>query len=458
MTFDNGPLRALVQRYDLSGPRYTSYPTVPAWTTDFGESDYQSALNRFSEAPEPLSLYVHIPFCNSRCYYCGCNVVIKRHDPALGTPYLDALAQEITGVTQHLPAKPLVHQFHIGGGTPNYLEDDQTRRLFQMFHDRFEFAETAEISIEVDPRYLTREMLLTLKELGVNRISMGIQDFDPTVQKSVNRVQSVESVTEVMNWSQELQIGSINMDLIYGLPFQTAETMQRTIDQVIQLRPDRIAFYSYAHIPGQISHQKILDAYPMAEGEEKLNLFLNGRSQLIEAGYQAIAMDHFALPTDELAQAFNARKLYRNFMGYTTQPAFQYLGFGVSAIGNIAGTFVQNIKEIAPYIDSVSQGRLPVTRGILLTPDDAIRQWVIGQLMCHFEVDKAVFEHKFILSFDHYFEDEFKHLQPFIDDGLIQNKTATLLVQESGRWFVRNIAMVFDAYLAKQPQQFSRTV
>lgn len=331
MRFDDD-LAPLIQKFDLSGPRYTSYPTVPAWSDQFGSDSYRSALERYTKQPEPLSVYVHIPFCHSRCYYCGCNVVIKRHNPDAAEPYLAALSLEVDLVTTILNERPVVNQFHIGGGTPNYLTNDQSRRLFQRFHERFSFAKNAEVSVEVDPRYLSREMLKVLVRLGVNRISMGVQDFDPQVQKAVNRVQSYESVENVMTWSRELGISSVNVDLIYGLPYQTADTIRQTIDQIIALRPDRIAFYSYAHIPNQISHQSLLNKLPMATGPDKLNLFLEGRSQLISAGYQAIAMDHFALPSDELAKAFLDRKLYRNFMGYTTQPAFQYMG--VWGIGN----------------------------------------------------------------------------------------------------------------------------
>jgi oxygen-independent coproporphyrinogen-3 oxidase len=433
----------LLRKLDVPGPRYTSYPTVPAWTENF--ADHERAL---AGAGEPLSIYVHIPFCSSLCSYCGCNVVITR-DWQRVDRYLAALEGEIAMVAARLGRRRPVTRIHFGGGTPTFLNEARLARLWQSLAARFDIARDAEVAIEVNPTGTRASQLRLLASLGFNRLSMGVQDFDRAVQDGIQRWQTVEETRATVETARAAGFKSINMDLIYGLPRQTPESFKRTFDQVVALRPERVAIFSFAYVPSARPAQKRL---PMAEAPatamDKLNLFLTAREALIAAGYRPIGMDHFALPDDELARAADRHALGRDFQGYTVERAPQTVGVGVSSISNLGDAYVQNLKSLGDYEAAVAAGRLPAERGIRLDADDQRRRDVITQIMCNFEVD---------LSGN--WDEEIASLQPLADDGLVVLDGNHLQVTELGRLFVRNVAMVFDAYLRRDmARPFSRAV
>jgi oxygen-independent coproporphyrinogen-3 oxidase len=446
--------RDLLMKYDRPGPRYTSYPTAPEWRDDFGDTDYRAALHRAAACPDdPLSIYIHLPFCWERCLFCGCNVVIsKRHD--VSNKYLEYLYREITMGAAALAPRRTVKQMHWGGGTPTYLDVPQIEALFAHVNQHFDFASDAEIALEVDPRVTSLEQLQCLRRLGFNRISMGVQDLDPTVQKAIGRNQTVEETRTLFAHCRELGFSGINIDLIYGLPEQNETTWANTIREVIDIRPDRLAVYSYAHLPSTIKHQKRIDGLPRPAGPEKFELFAIARRLFLEAGYRIVGMDHFALPEDELSIALDERRLHRNFMGYTVVPAADMIGFGVSAIGEIGGAYAQNEKRPVQYYAALDAGHLPTHVGIHLTDDDEIRRWVIRQLMCNFYLDTQALENRYGVSYDGYFGNEERDLQPFYAEGFLERQDGNLVVLPLGQVFIRNIAMVFDAYL-KKPEHFS---
>ncbi len=446
----------MVSRLDVAGPRYTSYPTAPEWTSAYTQSDYNRALSDFNGSGKTVSVYVHIPFCATMCYYCGCNVVIRKSATNAGDEYLDYIEKELMLVKQRVSIKPTVRQLHWGGGTPNFLTPDQHVRLMTLIRSVFDIDPNGEIAVEVDPRTVTRAHISTLKTLGFNRISMGIQDFSESVQVAINRVQPVPLVRQLFDWIREEGFSSINVDLIYGLPFQTTDNFRRTIDTISDLRPDRIALYSYAHVPWLKSHQRLINTEALPSQPDKLSIFLNARDHLISEGYEAIGMDHFALDADEMAVSYRNGTLYRNFMGYTVKPADEFLGFGVSSIGFISGHYVQNVKDLKQYYDSLDGGQFATERGLILSGDDQIRQWVIQSLMCHFYLDKSEFFAKFGMDFNTYFSETDR--RDVIEFGLLTETETELRVTELGRVFVRNIAMGFDRYLKRSHQQFSRTV
>lgn len=452
--------KSTILKYDVQGPRYTSYPTAPEWSADVDIAVYKDKLKDFGRSSKSLSIYIHIPFCEQLCYFCACMKVIRNKEERYGEEYLEHLFKEIELVTQAIGRRRTVKQLHWGGGTPTFLTEEQMERLFRKICDSFDVDLTGEIAIEVDPRTVTPSKLKVLRELGFNRVSMGVQDFDDKVMDAVNRHQPFELVKTVTDCCRELKYHSVNFDLIYGLPHQTKETFQKTIEQVIQLRPDRIALYSFAYVPWLQKHQNKLTADDFPNNDAKLDIFLLARQKLLDNGYQAIAMDHFALKTDEMAKAFNERKLYRNFMGYTVKPADEYIGFGVSAIGFLEHTFIQNIKVLPEYYKALSEGRLPVERGKALTEDDRIRRWLILQLMCHFIVDKKQLKSLFGKDFDEYFAAERGHITQCIEDGLLKENGQTIEVTELGQLFIRNVCMGFDIYLRKggEKRRFSRTV
>lgn len=449
----------LITKYDVAGPRYTSYPTAPQWqslTPDY----YKNVLHTFGKTDKTLSIYVHIPFCKSMCYYCGCSVLIRKPSASVGDDYLDHLSSEIALTASLIGKKVPVKQLHLGGGTPTFLTDDQLTRLVDLLKRHFDIDFNAEVAIEIDPRTITADRLAHLKTLGFNRLSFGVQDFDPVVQKAINRTQPVDMVADVMTEARKLGFSSINMDLIYGLPYQTPETIRHTIGQVVGLKPDRIAFYSYAHIPWLKSHQTLMDPAAFPTADQKLDLFFLARQLLTESRYAAIGMDHFALETDELATAYDSGVLYRNFMGYTVKPADEYIGFGITSIGFIENTFIQNTKELAAYNDLTSHNQLPVTKGMALSEDDRIRRWVIQSLMCRFKIDKTDCWTLFEQSFDTYFSDTLPHLAQCEADGLITGSTTTTIcVTELGKIFIRNVCMGFDAYLKRSSTPiYSKTI
>lgn len=452
--------KEILTKYDTPGPRYTSYPTAPEWSAQVTPEVYHSKLKEFGQSPKTLSLYAHIPFCQSLCTFCGCTVAIRKQDEKHGDEYLGLLFKEIELVRDSIGIKKRIRQLHWGGGTPTFLSEIQIERLFKKIAENFEIDLNGEIAIEIDPRTIDQSKLQKLRTLGFNRVSLGVQDFDLEVQEAVHRIQPFELVEDCVRWCWELKFHSLNFDLIYGLPHQTRTSFKRTVSKVIELRPDRIALYSFAYVPWLKKHQNKLSAESFPGKDEKLEIFLQSRDQLLKNGYQAIAMDHFALTSDEMSKAFNAGTLYRNFMGYTVKPADEYIGVGVSAIGFLENTYVQNHKTLPAYYESLRRNELPIERGKTLSHDDQIRQWVINHLMCQFEIDKWEFQTRFQLEFDEYFEEEQEHLSRCVQDGLISFSSEKIKATELGKIFVRNVCMGFDWYL-RQPgahRRFSRTV
>lgn len=449
-----------ILKFDVPGPRYTSYPTAPVWNESVNESVYIEKLKAFGRGNKTLSLYIHIPFCQTMCTFCGCNVVIRKQDEKYGDEYLSYLFKEMKLVAGYIGRKMKVKQFHLGGGTPTFLSEAQLERLFRQVQKYFDIDLTGEIAIEIDPRTIDYSKLKKLKDLGFNRISMGVQDFTPEVQQQVNRIQSFEVVKDFYGWCRELKFDSINFDLIYGLPEQTKQSFHDTVSKVIQLRPDRVALYSFAYVPWLKKHQQKIDQKELPVQDQKLDIFLDARDQFLSKGYEAIAMDHFALANDELAKSFKEGKLYRNFMGYTVKPADEYLGLGLTSIGFLENTFAQNYKELPKYYELLSENKLPIERGKELNMDDQIRQWVISQLMCQFNVDKIEFKKRFNQDFDSYFAEEKDHMIKCVKDDLLEVSAQKLQATDLGKIFIRNVCMGFDYYLrAKEAhQKFSRTV
>ena len=447
-------------KYDVAGPRYTSYPTVPQWSAEVTAEIYREKLAQLGRSNSALSLYIHIPFCEQLCYFCACNKVIRPHETKTGDEYLDYLFKELDLVTAAIGQRLKVKQLHWGGGTPTYLNEVQIERLFARLAQAFDLDFDGEIAIEIDPRTVDQKKLQVLRQLGFNRVSMGVQDFDPKVQDDINRIQPFEQVKQANDWCHQLKFASVNFDLIYGLPYQTRETFRNTVEQVIALQPDRIALYSFAYVPWLSKPQNKFNLEAIALHDEKLDIFLQSRRQLISSGYQAIAMDHFALQSDEMARAFNAAQLHRNFMGYTLKPAAEFLGLGVSSISFLQNTYAQNIKVLPDYYACLDQGQFPTERGKILTDDDRIRQWVINRLMCSFRIDKQEFFEQFGYEFEDYFDGEAEHIRQCLEDGLITEGPESLAATELGKIFVRNICMGFDSYLRKNNGQksFSRTV
>jgi oxygen-independent coproporphyrinogen-3 oxidase len=455
-------LTALIERYDRPGPRYTSYPTAVEFHTGFSQADYRARLRTASASGAPLSLYVHVPFCEERCAYCGCAVIAtKRHDVA--ATYLAYLQREIAMLAEALGTRRRVVQYHWGGGTPTYLSPAQIEELDATVRRHFDVAADAEQAIEIDPRVTTREQIQLLRRLGFNRLSFGIQDFDPRVQRAIRRHQSEQETLALYRFARETGFQSINFDLIYGLPLQTPESFRRTLASVVDLRPDRIAIYSYAHVPWIRPNQKAIDPLDLPDAPGKRALLATAVDALTTAGYVSIGIDHFALPGDELAIAARQRRLHRNFMGYTVRPAPDSVGVGVSAIGDVAGAFAQNHKTLARYYEALDSGRFPVERGYALSDDDQLRRYVIAELMCNFHLDAAALRTRFGVDLEDRFAAELERLaQPGgpAADGLVRVGRDGLTVTDLGRLFVRNVCMTFDTYLAAHEGRptFSRTV
>jgi oxygen-independent coproporphyrinogen-3 oxidase len=440
----------LLRRFDVSGPRYTSYPTADRFVEAFSVEDYTQALKqRRSGAAAmtlPLSLYVHIPFCESLCYYCACNKIItKHHDRA--APYLRYLSREVDLHTEHLGVGQTVTQLHLGGGTPTFLSDDELRELMGMLRRSFSLAPGGEYSIEVDPRTIDASRLDTLAELGFNRLSFGVQDFDPEVQKAVHRVQPAEQVFALVEAARQRGFESINVDLIYGLPQQNPESFDRTLAQVVELRPERIALYAYAHLPERFKPQRRISTVEIPSGAAKVAMLARSMAAFIGAGYVYVGMDHFALPTDALAIAKRQGRLHRNFQGYSTQPDCDLIGLGVSSIGRIGATYSQNAKTMEEYCDYLDQGRFPVVRGLALSRDDLVRRSVIMALMCQGEVVIESIELAYLVEFRTYFAAEIEALDKLAEQGLVTMNESAIQVTAMGWFFVRAVAMVFDRYL-----------
>lgn len=453
----------LLRRFDVPGPRYTSYPTADRFVEAFGQDDYTLALEqrRLGSMTKalPLSLYVHIPFCESLCYYCACNKIItKHHDRA--EVYLRYLSREIDLHTAHCGTGQVVSQLHLGGGTPTFLSDEGLRELMGMLKRSFSLAPGGEYSIEVDPRTVNADRLAVLAELGFNRLSFGVQDFDPEVQKAVHRIQPAEQVFSLVESARSLGFESINVDLIYGLPLQTPESFDRTLAQVAQLRPDRIALYAYAHLPERFKPQRRIVSAELPAAAGKVSMLSRSLDAFMDAGYVYVGMDHFALPEDALAVAKRQGRLHRNFQGYSTQPDCDLIGLGVSAIGRVGATYSQNAKTLDEYYDFLNQGRLPVVRGLALTRDDLVRRAVIMALMCQGELLFEPMEQAWLIDFRNYFSAELAQLETMAEQGLVVVRPDGVEVTAMGWFFVRGIAMVFDRYLQadRNRARFSRII
>jgi oxygen-independent coproporphyrinogen-3 oxidase len=455
---------ALLKRYDRPGPRYTSYPTAVEFHDGVGHDTYRRRLRRANGVSSPLSFYAHLPFCEARCSFCGCNVIVTPHR-GVAARYLDDVGREIDLLARALPDRRTLSQMHWGGGTPTYYTPEQLSALFGRLTRHFTFTSDAEIGIEVDPRVTSPAHLETLRALGFNRLSMGVQDFDPQVQAAVNRIQSYELTRDLIDRARALGFQSINIDLIYGLPFQTVHGFRQTIDQALMLRPDRVAAYSFAFVPWMKAHMNRLSQEALPPPGVKLELLALTIDAFHAAGYRQIGLDHFALPGDELARAIDTRALHRNFMGYTVQTTGDMVAVGVSGIGEVQGAFVQNTKKLPEYHGAIDAGRFPIERGYEMSRDDLIRRHVITALMCHWRVDIPVVERRFGIAFDRYFAAELGELTGADSpeaDGLIAISPDRIDVTPLGRLFVRNVCMVFDRYLrartAGPTPVFSRTV
>ena len=455
----------LLRRYDRPGPRYTSYPTAPQFHAGFGERELREVATASNGDPIPrrLSLYVHVPFCESPCFYCGCNRIITR-DKARGEAYLARLYREIALTAGLFDRDREVIQLHFGGGTPNFLSPAQLRDVVDTLRSHFRFSDAADrdISIELDPRFVDADDIAALGKIGFNRASFGVQDFDPAVQEAVNRIQSVEQTRAVIDACRGNGFRSVNVDLIYGLPNQTPDGFARTLDTVAQMRPDRVAVYGYAHMPHLFKPQKQLDASLLPSGETKLALLQLAIEKLTAAGYLYIGMDHFALPDDELALAQARGGLHRNFMGYTTHADSDLVGLGVTAISHIGDSFSQNPRDLPSWQAALDEGRLPVFRGMRMNEDDQLRADLIQQLMCQGEIPVAALERRYAIDFAEYFALALDRLAPLAEDGLVRVEEQRIVVTSRGRLLLRNIAMCFDHYL-DQPAtvatpRFSRAI
>lgn len=446
----------LIEKYNINGPRYTSYPTALALHEQFAVADMQTAL---ATAPQELSLYIHLPFCHQLCYYCGCNKVVTRHQ-AKADVYLDALAREMAHYAGLLATRRIA-AVHLGGGTPTFLTETQLSRLMQLVQQHFTLATTAELSIEIDPRSCSDTKLKHLRELGFDRVSFGVQDFDQQVQIAINRVQDADLIRHQVQLCRELGFRSINLDLIYGLPFQQPASFAKSLAQVIELDPDRISLFSYAHLPSRFAGQRKISEASLPSAEVKLNLLQQGIETLSAAGYQFIGMDHFAKATDELALAQQQGRLQRNFQGYTTHGQDSTLGLGVSSISQINGVLWQNNKALKDYYAALEADTFPIAKGFMLSADDRLRAALISQLICHFELALANFASQWQLAdFWSYFATAQAQLQPFIEDGLVEVTAETLHVTQRGRLWVRSICACFDAYLHADTQapRYSKVV
>jgi len=451
-------VRRYIDKYDRPGPRYTSYPTAPVWTEEFGEAEYREALARARN--RELSLYIHIPFCERLCTYCACNKTITQ-DHALGNLYLDGLERESEMLSEAIGGPGHAVQLAVGGGTPTFLAEEELARMCRIVDTHFPPLPEAERSMEVDPRVTTRGQLAVLAAHGFNRISFGVQDFDPKVQRAINRVQSVEQTAQITRDARELGYRSVNFDLIYGLPFQTVDSFEKTLEQVIALRPDRIALYSYAHVTWIVKTQRGFEKKDLPSAERKLAIMLHASQRFGEAGYRFLGLDHFALPEDELCQAAASGDLRRNFMGYTTRAGVDLLALGASGISELSDAYIQSLRTPEEWRERVMAGRLASMRGWHLTQDDLRRKWLIQHLMCQGEVNGAVYAEKFDEALSTRLPDLNERLAPFIDDGLLTQEDGIYRVTSLGRLFLRVIAMSFDAYLPETtPEQpvFSRTV
>lgn len=441
---------ALIRRFDHSGPRYTSYPTADRFKSGYSAQSYieHLGLRAGSSAPAPLSVYVHLPFCESLCYFCACNKIITQ-DHSRSAEYIEVLFQEMDLVSAHLGEARQTIQLHLGGGTPTFLTESELTRLMTQLRCHFEFTPDAELGVEIDPRTVNAQTLSMLAGLGFNRTSFGVQDFDPQVQAAVNRIQPYDMVRTALQASRDAGFQSVNADLIYGLPKQTLSSFSRTLDQLVELSPDRIALYNYAHLPTRFKSQRLIQASDLPSAETRLQIFLMSVRRLLEAGYVYIGLDHFAKPDDELNLARLDQSLHRNFQGYTTRVECDLVGLGVSAIGKVGDAYIQNHHSLNAYYQAVSEGALPVDRGFDMSTDDVIRREVIMTIMCSMPLHFDDFESRHGQSFTACFGEEIERLRPYAEAGLVDIDAHALRVTPKGRVFVRALAMVFDRYLSR---------
>ncbi len=451
----------LIKKYDRPGPRYTSYPTAPQFTEEFKESDLIDEIIRTNNADNPpdLSLYFHIPFCDTLCYFCGCNMIVSRNRDRIRT-YLDYLKNEIDMVRTYIRPGRKVAQLHWGGGTPTHLNPEEIRELGKYIKENFDFKEDSENSCEIDPRELTRAHLEALREVGFNRISMGVQDFNEKVQKAVNRIQPEDMTRQVIQWVRELGYHSFNLDLIYGLPFQSVEEFENTIDTIIDISPDRIALFNYAHVPWMKKHMGLIKAEDLPTPEEKLQILKMSVAKLTAAGYVFIGMDHFAKPEDDLSKALREKRLYRNFQGYSTNAGTDLYAMGITSISQFGEIYAQNVKTEKEYFEALDSNRLPVFKGYKMSEDDILRKYVIMKVMCDFELSFEEVEKKFGIEFEKYFAWGLENLKEMIDDGLVTIENRKLTVSEMGRLLIRNVAINFDGFIERKEDtaKYSRTV
>ncbi len=451
-------LDKLIEKYSGPGPRYTSYPTAPQWTEPFEVKSYASQLSGgLVKKVEPLAIYVHLPFCEALCYYCGCNIqVISEMSRSL--PYVEKIIEEMSKVSGLLGGEQRVNLVSWGGGTPTFLSLAEIEKLHKATAKLFSLERDAELSIEIDPRVTSIEQLELLREMGFNRVSLGVQDFNEQVQKAVNRVQSIKQTEEMLHYCRRLGFKGVNFDLIYGLPLQSLESFKNTVSEVVRIRPDRIALYNYAHLPSLRKHQTILDRYSKPEPRERLAIYRAAYEALTKAGYIAIGMDHFALPADELSLALQGGYLKRNFQGYTVKRGNNLLGFGASAIGEVEGAYFQNKREPKEYEESVSQEGLATFRGCFLTDEDRSRKWLIESILCRFKIDFGQYSILFGKDFRGDFSNQWPSLETFQQEGIVSITGDSMGLTSLGRLFARNVAMTFDGYLDRGNATYSQTV
>ena len=447
---------ALIKKYDQSGPRYTSYPTANNFSR-FSIDDYQAQVDISNHSNRAISIYCHIPFCDTVCYYCGCNKVVTK-DKTKAQPYLDRLFKEIDMQASLFDRGRKVEQMHFGGGTPTFLSNEQIIHLSEKLQQAFNFSDNGEYSIEIDPRGVDEQTIKSLAKARFNRISLGVQDFDLEVQRAINRIQSFEQTRSVIDLSRQYGFKSISIDLIYGLPKQSVKRFEKTLAQVAELRPDRISLFNYAHLPELFKPQRRINILELPSADEKLEIFKFSMDFLLKQGYVYIGMDHFALPEDPLAIAQRQGELYRNFQGYSTHAQCDIVGLGLSAIGQVGESFSQNEKDIVRYYAALDDDKLPIVKGQVINEDDKIRRAVIMDLICHFYLDFANIEWGFGIKFKAYFADELLRLTQMEADGLVSISEDSMTVLEPGKLLIRNICMVFDAYLASSKTQFSKTI
>ncbi len=451
---------ALIKRYNQSGPRYTSYPTAVQFDEGFGLADYKAAAQRSNDSGRGLSLYFHIPFCDTVCFFCACNKVWTR-DRSKAAPYLQRLFKEIEMQSKLFDPKRKVEQLHWGGGTPTFINNDEMKQLMDKTRQHFNLYDddSGEYSIEIDPREADRESVKLLRQLGFNRMSLGVQDFDPKVQKAVNRIQTQAETFEVLEGAREAGFMSVNVDLIYGLPLQTEKGFINTLDRVLEAEPDRFSIFNYAHMPSMFPTQKKMNEADMPSSDEKLAILHASTERLLEAGYVYIGMDHFAKPDDELAIAQRNETLYRNFQGYSTHAECDLVGMGATSISLVNNTYAQNSKGLNEYYAAIDAGELAVFRGVELTEDDELRRDVITRLISHFHLNFAKIDHLWKIRFNEYFAKELVSLRPMVEDGLITLTDEDIYVTAKGRLLIRNICMVFDAYLKPGAEnRFSKVI